>query len=106
MGIGDWHGSRSQSIRLGRSSGEAEQDQSHLWLRFWRKIKGERRKKKKNTFSSPVCFQGSYDQDTYLQNFDDGRGRMEPDNLYRSFSARFADPSRSFQRNGMLNVLD
>ena len=39
-----------------------------------------------------------YDSDSYAQNFDDGEAWVEPENLSRSFSARFAVPSRVFQR--------
>ena len=60
------------------------------WRALWRKIRGD----KKKVFSSPVTMEGIYDPDTYSQNFDQGAGWMEPDNLCRSFSARFADPSR------------
>jgi len=39
-----------------------------------------------------------YDAYSYAQNFDDGEAWVEPDNLSRSFSARFVVPSRVFQR--------
>ncbi|KAL6848054.1 hypothetical protein ACP4OV_022182 [Aristida adscensionis] len=39
-----------------------------------------------------------YDEYSYAQNFDDGEAWVEPDNLSRSFSARFAVPSRVLQR--------
>ncbi|KAG6471995.1 hypothetical protein ZIOFF_069450 [Zingiber officinale] len=35
----------------------------------------------------------TYDLQTYQQNFDEGAAWAEPDNLCRSFSARFAIPS-------------
>ncbi|CAL5355390.1 unnamed protein product [Camellia sinensis] len=108
--IKDWHKSRSQSVRLGQRQTQQQQEQasdeeSHPWLKFWRKIKRERRKNKKQSNSnSPVSLQQpTYDPDTYLQNFDDEGSRWtEPDFLYRSFSARFADPSRAFCRNAMV----
>ncbi|OEL36447.1 hypothetical protein BAE44_0002534 [Dichanthelium oligosanthes] len=39
-----------------------------------------------------------YDAYSYAQNFDDGAAWVEPENLSRSFSARFAVPSRVLQR--------
>ncbi|XP_062182505.1 uncharacterized protein LOC133886724 [Phragmites australis] len=39
-----------------------------------------------------------YDEYSYAQNFDDGEAWVEPENLSRSFSARFAVPSRVLQR--------
>lgn len=46
----------------------------------------------------PNSVQIPYDVYTYSQNFDQGFARDEPDNLSRSFSVRFADPSRIFLR--------
>ena len=44
-----------------------------------------------------------YDHCSYLQNFDDGS--IDPDNLSRSFSARFAAPtSKIFEKN--IEVMD
>jgi hypothetical protein len=39
-----------------------------------------------------------HDAYSYAQNFGDGTAWMEPKNLSRSFSARFAAPSRVLQR--------
>ncbi|KAG8045888.1 hypothetical protein GUJ93_ZPchr0008g11997 [Zizania palustris] len=39
-----------------------------------------------------------YDAYSYAQNFDDGAAWVEPENLSRSFSARFAVPSRVLRR--------
>jgi len=58
------------------------------WKLLWMKIKRE----KKRLFES-ASFQVPYDQHTYSQNFDQGTALDEPDNLSRSFSVRFADPS-------------
>ncbi|KAG5540624.1 hypothetical protein RHGRI_020746 [Rhododendron griersonianum] len=98
MGNKDWQKTGSRSLRLGRSYAEAERE-SHFWLDLWRKIKrekGKKRKSKKSNSNSPVSL---YDHDTYLQNFEEESRQMEPDILCRSFSARFADPSRTFSRN-------
>ncbi|CAK9182719.1 unnamed protein product [Ilex paraguariensis] len=95
MDIRNWHKLRSKSIRLGQKCIQPEYDSHSRWLVFWRKIK---RVKMKNS-SSSVSMQTSYDPDTYLKNFDEGLGQAEPDCLHRSFSARFADPSRRFYKN-------
>ncbi|XP_068651528.1 uncharacterized protein [Aristolochia californica] len=60
------------------------------WHVLWRKIMKEKRR----IFHSSSQFQVPYDSYTYSQNFDQGSDYVEPDNLSRSFSARFADPSR------------
>ncbi|KAK7351463.1 hypothetical protein VNO77_10948 [Canavalia gladiata] len=83
---------RTQSIRLGRSfSRSIYDDTKTVWQKLWRKV---RRSNKKKVFSCATTMEGVYDQETYSMNFDQGMGWMEPDNLPRSFSARFADPSR------------
>lgn len=96
MNIHTWNkSSRSKSVRLGQNYAQREYDSPSKWLVFWRIIT-KQKKKKKN--SDPTF----YDPNTYMQNFDEGSGRVEPDNLYRSFSARYADPSRiSCRMNSM-----
>ncbi|KAK7410350.1 hypothetical protein VNO78_01067 [Psophocarpus tetragonolobus] len=98
-----WFGSRSQrtqNIRLGRSytkphyrsySPSTYDGTKTVWQMLWRKLK---RSSDKKVFSSPTTMDGVYDPEAYSMNFDQGTGWMEPDNLPRSFSARFADPSR------------
>ncbi|KAF2286929.1 hypothetical protein GH714_035576 [Hevea brasiliensis] len=61
--------------------------------------------KKKKIFSASVSSQASYDADEYSQNFDEGTGWAEPDNLSRSFSARFADPSRILIKNSSVRCV-
>ncbi|KAG8487704.1 hypothetical protein CXB51_018415 [Gossypium anomalum] len=95
MEIKMWHRQSSgrETITLGRSYTQRgiEDDRSKpKWTNFWRKLRRERKK----LFSSGGTFQASYEPDAYSQNFDQGTGWAEPDNLSRSFSARFADPSR------------
>ncbi|KAK7283012.1 hypothetical protein RIF29_12205 [Crotalaria pallida] len=97
-----WFSSRSQrtqNIRLGRSytrphnrtySLISYDGKKTVWQMVWRKLKRE----KKRVFNSPDSVDGVYDLETYSMNFDHGTGWMEPDNLSRSFSARYADPSR------------
>ncbi|CAA2988030.1 Hypothetical predicted protein [Olea europaea subsp. europaea] len=97
MNIHTWNkSSRSKSVRLGQNYAQREYDSPSKWLVFWRIITKQKKKKKKNSDST------FYDPNTYMQNFDEGSGRVEPDNLYRSFSARYADPSRiSCRMNSM-----
>ncbi|VVA14881.1 PREDICTED: unnamed product [Prunus dulcis] len=101
MGIKEWCNSRSQSIRLGQPYMPSNYNPG--WQRFWKKFKMD--KKKKSFSSSTVTPQApSYDPKTYSKNFDRGMGSMEPDNLSRNFSARFADPSMILHNNK--NLLD
>jgi len=69
---------------------------------LWRRIK---REKKRILLCTTGCVPAAapphrepYDAYSYAQNFDDGEAWVEPENLSRSFSARFAVPSRVFQR--------
>ncbi|KAJ7966002.1 Protein kinase, catalytic domain-containing protein [Quillaja saponaria] len=100
-----WSNSGTQSIHLGRSYTQTSYRKSNydrskpVWQILWRKI----RREKKKVFSSPSALESSYDQEAYSQNFDQGTGWMEPDNLPRSFSARFADPSRILGHNRLLD---
>ncbi|KAI9097919.1 hypothetical protein K1719_025690 [Acacia pycnantha] len=80
-------GQESQRVRLGRSytkprSGHRsyEGGARTVWDMLRRKLKKEKKE--------------AYDPETYSQNFDQGVGSMEPENLCRSFSVRYADPSR------------
>jgi hypothetical protein len=58
---------------------------------LWRKIVREKRRTQRKPGNAGLV---SYDPYSYAQNFDDGPTWEEPDNLSRSFSARFAVPSR------------
>ncbi|XVE97533.1 hypothetical protein REPUB_Repub03eG0027500 [Reevesia pubescens] len=99
-----WQNSGRETITLGRSySQRRTADQSKpKWRTFWKKF---RRERKKIFSSSTVTFQASYDPDEYSQNFDQGTGWAEPDNLSRSFSARFADPSRISRKNQFVALM-
>ncbi|KAG4978959.1 hypothetical protein HKD37_13G038663 [Glycine soja] len=68
------------------------------WRMFWRKIK---REKTRLFSSSPAVLHVQYDPSSYSQNFDDGYS-IDPDNLSRSFSARFAVPSKIFDKSEMV----
>ncbi|KAL2318233.1 hypothetical protein Fmac_032109 [Flemingia macrophylla] len=78
----------NRSIRLGRSYTKPHYQSNHegpkqVWHMLWRKLKRD----KKRGF-------GIYDLESYSMNFDHGTEWMEPDNLHRSFSSRYANPSR------------
>ena len=100
----------SQTIRLGLSYTQRG-GQSYMpattgydstrpvWQVLWRKIKRD----KKKVFSSSITMEGIYDPETYSKNFDQGTGWLEPDNYFRSFSARFADPSRILSPKHLLD---
>ncbi|AQK90763.1 hypothetical protein Zm00014a_029245 [Zea mays] len=68
---------------------------------LWRRVM---REKKRILLCSTGCVPAPppprepYDAYSYAQNFDDGEAWVEPDDHSRSFSARFAVPSRAFQR--------
>ena len=66
------------------------------WRALWRKIKREKRRFL--SCSPAIHVHLSYDPNSYSQNFDDGHS-TDPDNVVRSFSARFAVPSRIFVKN-------
>lgn len=99
MGIKEWYGSRSPtpSTRLGQPKPPPK------WQILLQKFK----KEKKKSFSSGTVIshsqQTSYDPKTYSKNFDRGMGWTESDNMSRSFSARFANPSRVLYRNDLLD---
>ncbi|KAL4285868.1 hypothetical protein HN51_053427 [Arachis hypogaea] len=75
------------------------------WRTLWRKIKKEKKRffnnNKKNSSSSSHVLHYQYDPNSYLQNFDDGYycSSSDPDIFSRSFSARFAMPSKFFEKN-------
>lgn len=92
-----WKSSRSKSVKLGQNYNQTEYEHpsNQKWLMFWRRIK----RAKKKVAESPSGMQNTYDPQSYLQNFDEGSETSEPENLYRSFSARYANPSRFNHRN-------
>ncbi|OMO90999.1 hypothetical protein COLO4_18709 [Corchorus olitorius] len=103
MEIKVWHRQSSgrETITLGRSYTQRRKEESSKpkWLTFWKKFRRERK-------NISVAFHGAaYDPDEYSQNFDQGTGWAEPDNLSRSFSARFADPSRISRRNDFVSLM-
>ncbi|KAL5729284.1 hypothetical protein ACHQM5_002258 [Ranunculus cassubicifolius] len=108
MDTGSWWNLGRRSVRLGRSKRymdikydefAASPSKTPVWRMLWRKLK----KEKKKVFYGSTPFPTPYDPYTYSQNFDQGTAWTEPDNLTRSFSARYADSSRVFQRNGSVS---
>lgn len=104
-----WFGSSSrregtQNINLGRSytrphyrsnSPGNYDGRKTVWQMLWRKLRRNKKKVFSSSTPSPsIVDGGGYDEETYSMNFDEGTGWMDPDNLPRSFSARFAHPSR------------
>jgi len=67
------------------------------WQVFWRKTNGGKKRILKASLVTSV--QASYDPDEYSQNFDQGTDWTKPEDLSRSFSARYADPSRVLQKS-------
>lgn len=92
MDIRNWCGSDSRSIHLGRFGSGSNGSGKMKWRMLWMKFKRERKRLLQSS-ATPLQIP-YYDPHTYSQNFDQGTALDEPDNLSRSFSARFADPSR------------
>ena len=86
--ISDCHGLSSLNFLASGS-------RAHRWRMLWRRIKRE----KKKLFNYPTPVHAPYDPYTYSQNFDQGLTWADPDNASRSFSARFAVPSRIFEES-------
>ncbi|XP_061343827.1 uncharacterized protein LOC133289840 [Gastrolobium bilobum] len=97
-------GNRTRTIQLGCNEIEhvnclsATGSPKLRWKMLWMKLKKE--KKKLFVCASPL--QVPYDPYTYSQNFDQGTALEEPENLSRSFSVRFADPSRVLVKKEVL----
>ncbi|CAK7356667.1 unnamed protein product [Dovyalis caffra] len=72
------------------------------WRLLWRKMLKEKRKIFDCSSSAQVYH--TYDPYTYSQNFDHGLVMSNPDDSSRSFSARFAVPSRIFEKGGSYNI--
>ncbi|XP_073107387.1 uncharacterized protein [Elaeis guineensis] len=96
LGISNW--SRFCSQRFTKASYGNEYHQldnttsrsTGKWRGLWRRIL----KKKRKIFYPSAPMHLSYDPYNYAQNFDQDSACLEPENLSRSFSARFAGPSR------------
>lgn len=62
---------------------------------LWKKIMTKKKRLLQNTRVSVSINRESYDPKSYAQNFDEGEAVVEPENLHRSFSVRFAAPART-----------
>ncbi|XP_010526121.1 PREDICTED: uncharacterized protein LOC104803771 [Tarenaya hassleriana] len=81
------------------SSDDASKRLRFSWKVIWRKMM---MMKGTSAFSRSSSVKvASYEPSDYWLNFDQGSGSHEPENLSRSFSSRFADPTRS-RRGGLL----
>ncbi|KAG9139313.1 hypothetical protein Leryth_011310 [Lithospermum erythrorhizon] len=101
MSVNCWSGSRSKSVHSRKEylnlkygfdvddQADREYESCVKWSRFWGRLRGL-----KKGFMGQMARQGSYDRVSYMQNFDEGLARAEPEYFTRSFSARFADPRR------------
>ncbi|KAB2081469.1 hypothetical protein ERO13_A05G130300v2 [Gossypium hirsutum] len=73
------------------------------WRLLWRKLMREKKKVFACTSRTTSGVHNvSYDPHTYAQNFDQGLIPADPDEFSRSFSARFAVPSRVFDKTGFI----
>lgn len=57
------------------------------------RFRSDKKKKLLKSCGDGGVREGSYNPQSYSLNFDNGLSCMEPDNVSRSFSARFAVPS-------------
>ncbi|OIT00294.1 hypothetical protein A4A49_03813 [Nicotiana attenuata] len=72
-----------------------------IWRLLWRKMKKEKKKIFERSKSKSMRF--TYDSHSYSQNFDQGSFVLaDAQELSRSFSARFAVPSRIFPNNELI----
>lgn len=119
MNIRNWCKSGRETITLGsyyphddikpmRSSSSSSSSSTIIsnklrWKVIWNKYL-KREKKIMNAFDySAPHHQLTYDSYSYSQNFDQGPSwDDEPDSLSRSFSCRFADPSKIFVTKGII----
>ncbi|GKV11788.1 hypothetical protein SLEP1_g23008 [Rubroshorea leprosula] len=113
MDIGKWCNSGGEIIQLGRYYDDNDNNDRLVnspfcfrlnkklrWKELWMKFKEKKIRKFLKFFKSPApVAQLTYDPYTYSQNFDQGLSWDEPENLSRSFSVRFADPSLVFLKN-------
>ncbi|KAK6944995.1 hypothetical protein RJ641_026097 [Dillenia turbinata] len=104
MDAGNWKAQRSKMVRLGQGYEEvvamefqqSVESNTPVWKVWWRKLLREKRRLFEPQVG--VAFQVPYDPQSYELNFDQGLMLDEPDSLSRSFSVRFADPSRIFHK--------
>ncbi|XP_060211526.1 uncharacterized protein LOC132638770 [Lycium barbarum] len=107
-GVNESFPKRSRSIRLGskdqddiegvkESFPKSGGSKRSIWKNLWKKWSKEKKEKKKSRLESSRSVHVQvpcYDEYTYSQNFDKGFSLDEPDHLFKSFSVRYADPSK------------
>ncbi|KAG6425953.1 hypothetical protein SASPL_110164 [Salvia splendens] len=93
---------RSQSSlrydRFASSEPPVRRSKAPIWRQIWMKFK----KEKKRIFHCSNSTRFTYDPHSYSKNFDQGPLWDDPNDLSRSFSARFAVPSRIFDNPGIM----
>ncbi|RRT52645.1 hypothetical protein B296_00039205 [Ensete ventricosum] len=106
LNVRDWCGSRRRTAGFAQMPDDEYDDEYAPFARhsvrssatrlrgLWRRIMMEKRR----IFHPASPASMAYDPHTYAQNFDEGPAWAEPEDLSRSFSARFAVPSRVLQR--------
>ncbi|WCJ40722.1 hypothetical protein M5689_021631 [Euphorbia peplus] len=72
----------------------AESKNMSRWRSIWMKMKKEKKKNKNFVRCSSTRMQFSYDHCDYAKNFEQSSTCCDPDQLSRSFSARFAVPAK------------
>ncbi|XP_060670492.1 uncharacterized protein LOC107404700 [Ziziphus jujuba] len=87
------------SVSFGAVAASSKMIVMPRWRMLWIKIKKEKKRLFDCSTYTPVHL--PYDPYTYAQNFDQGSNWADPDNLSRSFSARFAVPSRILKKGGL-----
>ncbi|KAL5975538.1 hypothetical protein ACLOJK_019862 [Asimina triloba] len=91
--------SSSRSVKLGQIQTKLESQplagrrNEPKWQKLWRNLKKVSKRRVSDSSREPT-----YDLDAYLQNFDQGSGSLEPENLSRSFSVRFTGSSSNVFR--------
>lgn len=68
---------------------------------LWKRIMTKKKRLLQTANVSASINRESYDPQSYAQNFDEGEAVIDPENLQRSFSARFTVPARA-PRDSML----
>ncbi|KAF3657719.1 putative G-type lectin S-receptor-like serine/threonine-protein kinase-like [Capsicum annuum] len=85
------------------SSYKSPVNRRRIWRYLWSKISKEKRR----VFDCSNSMRFTYDPHSYSQNFDDQNSVFaDDDELSRSFSARFAVPSRIFPKNDLMEKED
>lgn len=94
------HYKRFVSFKLPAAS-RSKKKASAVWRLIWRKMKNNLLQRRSNSKSSSMRF--TYDPNSYSQNFDQGPSVLiDTQDFSRSFSARFAVPSRIFPKDELI----